>query len=135
MNELDYFVKHVLRWRDYIRYCDDFCLFGDSKSELYQARNHIQNFLERELRLVFSKSNLSPTSRGVNFIGYRHFQRFILLRRRGKVRIVRRLRNIIRTNDMSVRAISQIAAARGWLQWACSFNFRKKLFGKYSMPI
>lgn len=135
LNELDYFVKHVLRWRDYIRYCDDFCLFGDSKSELYQARNHIQNFLERELRLVFSKSNLSPTSRGVNFIGYRHFQRFILLRRRGKVRIVRRLRNIIRTNDMSVRAISQIAAARGWLQWACSFNFRKKLFGKYSMPI
>ena len=135
LNELDYYVKHILRWRDYIRYCDDFCLFGNSKSELYMIRNQIRQFVERELKLSFSKSHLAPTSCGLNFIGYRHFPRFILMRRRGKQRLVKRIRNIIVMNDVSERAVSQIASARGWLKWACSFNFRKKLFGVYALPL
>ncbi len=129
LNELDYFVKHVLHWRDYIRYCDDFCLLGNDKGVLYENGIKIQDFLECKLKLCLSKCSLTPTSCGVNFIGYRHFPCFILLRRRGKVRIRRRIKLIREHNDISFRAASQIAAAQGWMKWACSFNFQRSVFG------
>jgi len=132
LNELDYFVKHRLHWRDYIRYCDDFCLLGNDKRALNDAGRRIKDFLEHELDLRFSKCCLIPTACGVNFIGYRHFPRFVLMRRRGAQRLRRRVNQILRHNDTSPRARSQIAAARGWMKWACSFNFRRKLFAPFA---
>ncbi|MBE6457506.1 MAG: reverse transcriptase [Alphaproteobacteria bacterium] len=135
LNELDAFVKYRLRWRDYIRYCDDFCLFGNDKKQLHVLAKQLENFVQENLDLVFSKCNVAPVSYGVNFIGYRHFPKFILMRKRGKYRIKQRLGNIWKYNDHSHRACSQIAAAAGWLKWACSFNFRKWVMDQWGFLI
>lgn len=124
MHELDIFVKSELRWHDYIRYCDDFCLFGDDKRELFRARNKISEFLGTNLGLALSRTRIYPVQNGVNFIGYRFFPRFILLRRRIKAKIRKRVNRILGAHDTSDFATGQMASVRGWLQWACSFNFR-----------
>jgi hypothetical protein len=84
-------------------------------------------FLTHKLRLQLSKYYLKPTAHGVNIIGYRHFRRFVLLRARGVHKILRRLLNIARYDDFSLHAVGQVAAAHGWLKWACTHNLRTKL--------
>ena len=113
MNELDHFVKQSLRWRDYIRYCDDFCLYGNNVGEIKRAAIKIREFISRELKIVFSHSTLRRTDDGVGFIGYRHFKKFVMLRSVSAKKIGRRISNIVQHNDFGVRGVGQLAAAYG----------------------
>lgn len=128
LNQLDMFVKHVLHCRDYLRYCDDFCLFGNDKRTLWQYLGDIVRFLHNKLRLEMSKYCLRPVARGVNMIGYRHFKKFVLLRPRGARKICRRLINIAYYRDISDLSVGQLAAAHGWIKWACAYNFLVKIY-------
>ena len=125
LNELDMFVKHTLHWRDYIRYCDDFCLFGNDKAALHRACDAIREFLGTRLRLTFSRASVYPTSRGVDFIGYRHFRDFVLLRRRTSNRMRRRVIEIARHNDTTDLARGRLSAIYGWARWANTYNYRR----------
>ncbi len=127
LNELDHFVKENLRCRDYIRYCDDFCLFADEKKILWEYKQKIDEFVRDKLKLEFSKSSIYPVARGVNFIGYRHFKKFIMLRKYGAKKLRRRIENIANHDDVSDLAVGQLAAYHGWIKWCCSYNFLKNL--------
>lgn len=127
LNELDKFVKQNLRWHYYIRYCDDFCLYGDDKDVLKNMAIKIENFISKNLNLVFSKCGLRKTNRGICFIGYRHFKKYVKLKKWTAKKIRTRLMNIIYHHDRSQFAIGQIASAFGWTRWACSYNYRKKI--------
>ena len=127
MNELDQFVKHNLHWRDYIRYCDDFCLYGNDKAELRVAEQKIKDFVHNKLKMEFSKSNIRQTKTGISFIGYRHFHKFILLRHFTARKLRRRIHNIIIHRDFNEHSVCQLAAAYGWTRWCNSFNFRTKI--------
>lgn len=127
MNELDYFVKTVLRWRDYIRYCDDFCLYGNDKKMLAEAGRKIAAFIRNNLKLIFSRSVVKQTFAGVSFVGYRHFKKFVLLKKYAANKIKRRMINIVKYNDNTEHAVGQIAAYHGWTRWACTYNYRKKI--------
>lgn len=130
LNQLDMFVKHNLHCHDYLRYCDDFCLFGNSKKHLHDMERKIIVFLRDNLSLVLSRSCLRLVANGVDMIGYRHFKRFILLRRRSVHRIRNRILNIVRWGDYGEHAVGQLASSYGWLKHASSFNFRQNLCNK-----
>ncbi|MFH1290455.1 MAG: reverse transcriptase/maturase family protein, partial [Nanoarchaeota archaeon] len=51
LNELDYFVKHILRAKYYIRYVDDFVILNESNSQLEIWKNEIDNFLKEKLKI------------------------------------------------------------------------------------
>ena len=127
LNELDMFVKHTLHWGDYIRYCDDFCLFGNDKAALHCACDKIREFLATRLNLTFSRASVYPTSRGVDFIGYRHFRNFVLLRKRTSNRMRRRVIEIARHDDKSDLARGRLSAAYGWARWASTYNYRRDI--------
>ena len=127
MNKLDHFVKEKLGWHDYIRYCDDFCLYGNDKKVLKEKLKIIADFLRDNLNLVLSKGTIYQTRLGVNFIGYQHFATHKKLRKWTAKKIRIRMRNIISHNDFTDHAIGQIAAAYGWTKWACSFNYRQQI--------
>lgn len=127
LNELDHFVKEKLKWPEYIRYCDDFCLFGDDKSALWRVRRQILDFVQNELELSFSKSSVYPVARGFDFIGYRHFNGFILLRKSAAKRIKRSILNIGRYRDFSEKSIGQLAAYHGWMKWANCYRLRHEI--------
>ncbi|TWT46789.1 reverse transcriptase/maturase family protein [Botrimarina hoheduenensis] len=71
LNPLDHFVKHALRVKGYVRYLDDFLLFGDDRAELKRHSSAVQERL-RSLRLVIhpDKHRLCPTELGVDFAGF-----------------------------------------------------------------
>lgn len=128
LNELDTYVKHELKCKNYIRYCDDFCLFHDDKTFLNVAAKRIEVFILNHLNLKFSKCDLFPVSRGVDFLGYRHFRKYILLRKSTAKRVKKRLARLPRLLEKNritkEQFESSVASTLGWLKWANTYNFR-----------
>lgn len=130
LNELDQFVKHELKIPDYVRYCDDFCLFHNSKTVLNDAAKAIINFVSDRLRMKLSKCDLFPVSQGVDFLGYRHFNNFKLLRKRTAKNMVKRLSKLQNLYDQGKitpeYCRSFLASAQGWMDWANTYNFQQR---------
>jgi len=94
LNEFDQFVKHKLKERHYIRYCDDFVILSTNKNKLQNLVPIIRDFLQNRLKLelhpnkLFIKTNFS----GVDFLGWKHFTDHRVLRTTTKKRMLKRIR-------------------------------------------
>jgi RNA-directed DNA polymerase len=51
LDRFDHYIKDFMRIKGYLRYMDDFILFGDEKAELHLLHSGIRNFLNDELNL------------------------------------------------------------------------------------
>lgn len=72
LTPFDHWVKETLRCRGYVRYVDDFLLFGDDKMSLARWRAEIrQKLLEHRVFLHEAKSRVYPTRQGFSFLGQR----------------------------------------------------------------
>jgi hypothetical protein len=131
LNELDFFVKQTHRIKAYIRYCDDFLLFHNDRSYLRELSIKMQDFVWTNLRLVLSKCDLFPVSRGVDFLGYRHFKDCILLRKSTVKRVKKRLGNLPnqlhKGNQLFDSCVSSIASTLGWMQHGNCFNLQQMI--------
>ena len=131
LNELDQFVKHKLKGECYIRYCDDFILFHNDKNYLKECAIAMSSFLRTELKLKLSKNRVFPITQGIDFLGYRHFYDYILLRKTSATRIKRRVKKLPSLFDGgsidTKHFRSSLASTRGWLKWCNSFNFTGSL--------
>ncbi len=72
LSPFDHWVKERLRCPGYVRYVDDFLLFGDSKPQLAEWRAAVRRQLnEHRLRLNERKSRVYPVAQGITFLGQR----------------------------------------------------------------
>jgi hypothetical protein len=73
LDGLDHFVKPELKVEGYLRYMDDFTLFGDDRAALLAARQRIVDWLERERRLQLNPKrwHIVPNTTPGVFLGYR----------------------------------------------------------------
>lgn len=79
LNELDYFVKHNLKAKYYIRYVDDFVILHESKETLEFYKAQIYEFLKSvKLELHPQKSKVLPLHAGIKFLGFRMFYKYKL---------------------------------------------------------
>ena len=119
LSGLDHWVKEVLRVRHYFRYCDDMVVFGADKTRLHQLRVLFDEFMRDRLRLEMKANwQVFPVDvRGVDFLGYRFFKKFTLVRKS----IVKRF-----VNSVKSRKRSSIPAYNGWLSWADTYNLVMK---------
>jgi len=126
LHELDRLVKQTYKIGPYLRYCDDFCLFSDSKQQLQELKISLGEFLERELHLKYSYAEVFPVKQGVDFLGYRHFPTHILLRKSTARRVQRRLKFLPKLLAAGRITADQyrasLASTRGWLKWANTHN-------------
>ncbi len=132
MNELDTYIKHELGCKPYTRYCDDFVLFSDNKQELHEWLVKITRFITDELHLKFSKSRIYPVSQGVDFLGYRHFRGYTLIRKRTVKRVKKRVRRIMAlpadaSEKIFTTAMGQLASMKGWIEHANAHHLMESL--------
>lgn len=131
LNELDTYIKHELKIKDYARYSDDFILFSNCKSKLKYCKDRIETFLSDKLGLIFSKSAVFPVSHGVDYLGYRHFKKYILLRKSTAKRVQRRISKLPKQLEKGVidreQFVSSIQSTNGWLRWANTHNLKINL--------
>lgn len=83
LNSFDHFIKRELKVKAYLRYVDDFILFGSSKDELLEKKQKIEYFLNTKLKLKLREDySLEHISNGANFLGYIIRKNYILTRKR-----------------------------------------------------
>ena len=97
LNELDYFVKHELGVKHYLRYMDDFIILSHSKDYLNDVWDRIHYFLQETLylRLEKAKTTLNKIGHGVDFTGYVAHKNFIRVRSRNYQRFKANLKKRI----------------------------------------
>ena len=132
LNQLDMYVKHHLLVKPYIRYCDDFCLFSNDKKELQVWSMLIGNFIHTKLHQKFSKCDIFKTSRGVDFLGYRHFSSGKILVRKSTAKRMKQcvasIPYLLKNGYITVnQARSKLASVIGCICHANSYNLYKKL--------
>jgi retron-type reverse transcriptase len=133
LNDFDHFVKEGLRARYYIRYCDDFVLFGNSKKWLNQAKMEITSYLETlRLRLHENKNRIYRVTDGVDFLGYRIFPERILVRKTIVKRYRKRLRKMVlgyREGKIDLSGVNNsIQSWIGHVAHSDSYQLRKEMF-------
>jgi RNA-directed DNA polymerase len=81
LGELDHFVKERLRVRGYVRYMDDFLIFGATKPELHETHAAVRAFVAERLRLDLKAEAtiLAPVTQGISFLGFRVFPALVRL--------------------------------------------------------
>ncbi len=79
LNRFDYFVKQELNVKHYIRYMDDFVLYGAQKTVLKELLPRIEGFLADKLGLHLKPCStlLQPQMHGLPFLGVRIFPALI----------------------------------------------------------
>lgn len=102
LNKLDHFVKRELKIKRYVRYVDDFVLFGLSLDRARELKDRIEAWLWQELRLEYSKWTIQKAKRGVNFVGYRAWNGTRFIRKHSLVKFGRCLKT---GNDACLRSI------------------------------
>jgi RNA-directed DNA polymerase len=90
---LDRFVKEGLRFQGYVRYMDDFVVWGDDRRMLGSARDAIREFLDRELGLdAKPEPYINRCVGGMDFLGCRVYPSHLVLNRRSRVRFRAKVR-------------------------------------------
>lgn len=136
LNELDYFIKHDLRIKYYIRYMDDWIISAPDKEYLWDTLKQIKIFLQEELFLELNnKTSIFPISQGIDFLGYRIWATHRLLRKSSKKRIKRKLKmyqKLHKENKIKINKItSSLMSWLGHTSHCSSYNLRKKILGKF----
>ncbi|MDD6127593.1 MAG: reverse transcriptase/maturase family protein [Veillonellaceae bacterium] len=132
LNELDHFVKDELDCKHYVRYMDDFLLFGE-KTELQALLGRIQPFLAKFHLELNDRTRLAPARHGVDFAGYRTFVTHIAMRKRNVKAARRRFRRYERlyaewradVPDVTRRVVS----FRGYACHAASYRTLQSVLG------
>jgi retron-type reverse transcriptase len=129
LNELDYFVKHKLKANYYIRYVDDFVILHNSKEQLEKWKKEIDNFLKENLKIELhpEKSRIIPLSRGVDFVGFRNFYYYRLLRKRNVKKMLIKIEQFKKGELSFEKLLESFQGWQAYSKWANSCKLREKI--------
>lgn len=114
-------------------FMDDIVVLGSSKEELHKLLNEIKVYFRKELKLTVKENwQVFPTFvRGVDFVGYRTFLNYKLLRKstckQMKKKMKKLHKKVIDNNQMmNYSEWCSINSYKGWLIHCDSFRLSQK---------
>lgn len=134
LSEFDHLLKDRLHVEGYLRYMDDFLVFGQQKAELRERLAAIRQCVTASLHLHLKEEalRLAPVSQGIPFLGFRIFPSLIRLDRRHLLRFRRNIQareQAYRTGEIDeaclVRSVGSLLAHIGH---ANTYQMRQGLF-------
>ena len=136
LNELDQYVKQVLKEKWYGRYMDDFFIISADKEHLKNVKEEIGRFVAQKLKISLQpkKSFIQRVDLGVCFVGYRIFWDHILIRGSTLLRFQKKFRKKIKLYKKGLLPLEKLNLCQqsfcGHLKHANAYNLKKKMFGK-----
>lgn len=137
LSSFDHWLKEVKRVKYEFRYMDDIVIFGSSKEELHTLRKEIAEYFRSELKLTIKGNwQVFPSYvRGVDFVGYRMFLNYTLLRKSSCTNLKKKM-VAIREKTASGQMMNysewcSVNSYKGWLKHCDSYRLQQK----YLIPI
>jgi len=122
----DRFIHHELKPFAWARYMDDIVVVDNDSIRLRDMKDRLEQFSKEEMRMNFSKWSVQSLSRGVNFLGYRMWPGYKLIRKDSVKRAKKKIAKFKKMNDQG--GLDRFSAAwKGHVFWADSHNLLKTL--------
>lgn len=133
LSKMDHYVKENLKSKWYFRYCDDIVLLGSSKEDLRKKLRCIEIVAQEKLNLTIKENfQIFPVrTRGIDFLGYRFFGEYTLLRKKILKKMKKKLVPLQDKNILTNSDNSAICSYKGWLKYCDSY----RLWEKYFIPL
>jgi hypothetical protein len=136
LHPLDLFIKRELGCKGYLRYVDDFALFSDSKSQLWEWKHAVNAKLD-SLRLTFhaNSAQVTPVAQGIPWLGFVVYPTHRRVKQRKVVHATRRLQHRFeawRGGEISFAEFD--ASVQGWINHvshADSWGLRKHVLKRF----
>lgn len=124
LNELDQYVKQILKIKYYLRYVDDFIIIHRHKHILEQYQAQIQQFLTTiKLDLHPTKTKIAPLCRGTSLLGFRIFYHYKIPRQRNIRKAWKRLNEQVNQYAQgNIDAWKVLESLQGWNAYAMQGN-------------
>ena len=132
---IDLFIKKELKIKGFVRYMDDFVIWGNEKFPLHQAAYKIEEYLDKKLSLKLKTSYCKTSRQGLPFLGYVLYPYKVLLSKRSKKRFADKMTTFtekyengewsdtdFQTHATAVTVFTQYANAKG---------FRRRVLSKF----
>ncbi|NDY73998.1 hypothetical protein DO021_19725 [Desulfobacter hydrogenophilus] len=132
LDQLDHFMKDQLGLPYYIRYMDDFIVFGPDKHWLRKAMILAVGFITDELQLRMNpKTQIFPIRQGVDFCGYRMWPTHALPRKRNVKRAKLRFLKLTRQYSDGVVGLrgvfASVSSFVGYMKHCSSYTTTKNI--------
>lgn len=120
LSDIDHDMKENYHCRQYLRYMDDIVILGRTKTWLRRVKKRMDRNLS-EIGLTMKKNwQIFPIdNRGIDFVGYRTFKDYCLIRRRTKKNMKRRIGQLIlkmgRGEVLDIHDLGCLSSYRGCL--------------------
>lgn len=122
----DRFIHHQLKPFAWARYMDDIVVVDNDSVRLREMKDRLEQFSQEEMKMNFSKWSVQSLSRGVNFLGYRMWPGYKLIRKDSVKRAKKKIAKFKKMNDQG--GLDRFSAAwKGHVSWADSHNLLKTL--------
>lgn len=136
LSALDHWLKEEKGIKYYFRYMDDMVILSGSKEELHKLKREIDEFLAQNLKQVVKHNwQVFPSKvRGIDFVGYRFFGEYTLLRKSTCKTFKKKMLAISKKRENNVSPTysewCSFNSYMGWLKHCDSY----RLFQKYVQP-
>jgi len=129
LNELDYFIKHKLKIKFYLRYVDDFIILHENEEQLKEWKMRIDEFLRQELKIELhpDKSRIILLSQGIDFVGFRNFYYFRLLRKRNINNMKKKIEIFKQGLMKDDKFLESFQGWSAYAKWANTFKLRREI--------
>ena len=137
LSSFDHWVKEELHTKHNYRYMDDVVIFASSKEELHEIHRKVTAYTRDYLHLnIKGNYQIFPTKvRGVDFVGYRFFGEYTLLRKSTAINFKRKMRACRKKMENNIPPTysewCSFNSYKGWLENCDSY----RLFKKYMEPL
>lgn len=134
LSELDHFLKDRMAIRGYVRYMDDFLVFGTDKGLLAEHFSGIRRFVGERLRLEIREevSFIAPVLQGIPFLGFRIFPGMVRLKRENLVRFRRKVKSLenayLNGALEEERLADSVRSMIAHISHADTYRFRREFF-------
>lgn len=138
LNELDQYIKHELKLKYYVRYMDDFVVFGNDKSILYKAEKEIVSFCNEKLQLsLHLKGGIKQYTEGLGFLGFKIYRKHLRLKsvclnrylRKYKTKLKQLKVGNITDNDLQ----ASVDCWQNHISFGDTYGLQKFLHSKYNI--
>lgn len=132
LSSFDHWVKEELHVKHYYRYIDDVVIFASSKEELHEIHRKVTAYTRDYLHLnIKGNYQIFPTKvRGVDFVGYRFFGEYTLLRKSTAINFKRKMRACRKKMENNIPPTysewCSFNSYKGWLGNCDSYRLSKK---------
>lgn len=128
LSGFDHWLKEDQGMRYYLRYCDDGVILHKDKSRLLGLQKDIVEYLSGIGLTLNRKTQIFPVDvRGIDFLGYRHFRDYTLLRKSSATKLKLRMEYLKKNREKLPDSFikSSLASYAGWIKHCDCKHFAK----------